>query len=323
MDVQLAQIATRQDGLISTSDLRARSFSARARAKLVSSGWLVLIAPNVYAVAGAPDTHRRRLRAGLLSLGEHSWVSYEASAALHRLDRSRTDAVEFTVPRAQRRHSRQFRVHTTQWMPPIDRVEIDGLRATSAARTIIDLAHARAHPARVEAAIDSAIRLGLSAPHALARRLETLRGSGRWGCRLIDRLLEDSGGHSPLERRFLELIRTAGLPRPKTQAVFKKGNRHIARVDFFFEAAKVVIEVTGRLGHVSDAERMRDAQRRNELQDLGLTVYEYTSTEVFDHPGIVADSVRERLAASCPHPPSDPPSSPLPDPPPSPPTRLW
>lgn len=297
MDQELARIAEIQDGVISSAELAARGLTRRGQARLFETGWLTTVAPHVHAVAGAPDTHRRRLRTGLLSLGAHSWVSYEAACALHGLDRSRPSAVEFTVMRSERRTPRAFTVHTTKWMPAIDQVTVAGFRTTSATRTILDLAHARVFRDRLEATIDSAVRLGLSAPHALALRLETLRGSGRWGCRLIDELIVDSGGHSPLERRFLELIRGAGLPRPTTQAVQRKAGRHVARVDFLFEDLGVVVEVTGRLGHVSDAERARDAQRRNELQDLGLAVYEYTSTDVFANPAKVVHTMRQRLAA--------------------------
>ncbi len=74
--------------------------------------------------------------------------------------------------------------------------------------------------------------------------------------------------------------------------------RHIARVDFLFEAQRLVVEVTGRLGHVSDAERAHDAQRRNELQDLGFTVIEYTSTQVWQETESVRSDLRRRLSTA-------------------------
>lgn len=161
-------------------------------------------------------------------------------------------------------------VHTATVVGHADLVTVSALRCTSATRTIIDLAHAGTPPARLEAAIDSAIRLGLSSPVVIERRLDELRGPGRWGARHLDRLLVDIGGESLLERRFLQLVREAGLPRPSTQVVQRHDGRHVARVDFLFEAAGVVVEVTGRLGHSSPADRDRDAQRRNELLDLGV-----------------------------------------------------
>ena len=166
----------------------------------------------------------------------------------------------------------------------------------SATRTVLDLALSRAPRRRVEAAFDSAVRLGLSHPQVLATRLATLRGQGRWGVHLIEQILPDSGGHSPLERSFLRIVREAELPRPITQAIHRDADRrHVARVDFLFADHHLVVEVTGRLGHVSDAERSRDAQRRNELQDLGFIVIEYTSTQVWQHAEFVRSDIRRRL----------------------------
>ncbi len=295
MHQQVVELAARQEGLVSAEQIAAQSLTPWQQRRLVSSGWLRRVAPRVYAINGVPETHRYRLRLGLLSLGERSWVSYEAAAALHGLDRSIPQAVEFTVPRSKRNIELPFDVHTTDMLKPIDFVTVDGFRAMSATRTIIDLAHARAHIRRVEAAIDSAVRLGLSSPEVIAHRLETLRGSGRWGCRLVDELIVDAGGHTMLERRFLQLVRQAGLPRPRTQVIHRKNGRHIARVDFLFDEAGVVVEVSGRLGHSTPAERARDAQRRNELQDIGRRVYEYTWEDVTQRPGFVRRTLIQRL----------------------------
>ncbi len=293
----IADLAAEQDGVVAVSDLVQHELTRDQIRHRVDAGWLTKVAPRVFRVAGAPDTHRQRLRIGLLCLGPNSWVSYEAAAALHGLDRSDPDAVEFTIRRTSTTPRPDFTVHTTSRFGPTDPMTVAGFRTMSATRTVIDLAHSRATRWRVEAAMDSAVRLGLSHPLAIADRLRTLRGSGRWGCRLVDRLLPDSGGHSPIERIFLDIVRSAALPRPATQVVHRDGSgRHVARVDFYFEDRGLVVEVTGRLGHVSDAERARDAQRRNELQDLGLTVIEYTSTQLCEHRGWVRNDIRRRLA---------------------------
>ena len=193
-----------------------------------------------------------------------------------------------------------FTVHTTKRLDPIDHVVVDGFRVMSATRTVFDLALARAHPHRIEAAIDSAVRLQLSSPEVLARRLASLRGSGRWGCRLVEQLITDSGGHTHLERRFLELVREAGLPTPRKQVVFRSGGEHIARVDFYFEEFQIVVEVSGQKGHASPAERARDAQRRNELQDLGVRVFEYTFDDVTKRSDMVRRTLLARLSAPDP-----------------------
>lgn len=247
-------------------------------------------------VAGSADTWYRRLQVGLLALGDDAWVSHEAAAALHGLDRSPPDALEFTVPRSRRRRSpRGATVHTTTQIGPVDVLTIAGFRCASATRTVLDLAAASAKPDRLAAAIDSAMRLHLSAPLVLVERLTDLRGGGRHGVRLLDQLLLDSGGESMLERRFLTLVRRASLPRPQTQRRIHGDGRHVARVDFLYPDRRMVIEVTGRLGHSNPADRTRDAQRRNELQDLGYAVYEYTWGDITRRPTYVTDTLRERL----------------------------
>ena len=295
MEPPFAALAAAQFGLVSRSQLEALNVSRSMLRTFLQRGTLAAEAPRVYAIVGSPCSWHRSLMAGLLCLGGESWVSHEAAAALHGFDRALKEPVEFTVMRRRRGSEVPFAVHTTTCLPPIDQVKVAGFPSTSATRTIIDLARARIPTVRLEAAIDSAVRTGASAPIVLASRLGDLRGPGRWGSLRLDALLIDSGGHTILERRFLQLMREAGLPRPSTQVVHRRDGRTFARVDFVFEEQSVVVEVSGRKGHASDAERAKDAQRRNELQDVGRRVYEYTYQEVINEPGYVVRTMRERL----------------------------
>jgi hypothetical protein len=120
-----------------------------------------------------------------------------------------------------------------------------------------------ASPERLGAALDSSLRLHLSAPLVLIERLSGLRGPGRHGVRLLDQLLLDSGGESVLERRFLALLRKAGLPRPATQQRVRGDAHHVARVDFLYAELATVVEVSGRLGHCNPLNRGRDPSRMN------------------------------------------------------------
>jgi hypothetical protein len=298
MDPSIARLAGQQFGVVSLAQLADMGISRAALRTHRRHGWLVGVAPRVLAVAGGAARWERDLMTGLLCLGDESWVSHEAASRLHGLDRSIEGAVEFTVLRQRRGVEVPLRIHTTTTLPEIDRVQIGALRAISATRTIIDLARARVTRHRLEAAIDSAVRTGASSPLVLDQRLQALRSSGQWGVRLLERVLVDSGGHSMLERRFLELTREAGLPRPTPQVIFRNDGRAFARVDFLFAPFTVVVEVSGRKGHSSPAERARDAQRRNELQDAGQQVYEYTWEDVAERPSQVAGTLTARLHAA-------------------------
>ena len=101
-----------------------------------------------------------------------------------------------------------------------------------------------------------------------------------------------------LERRFLELTRRAGLPSPEHAGRPPPRRPHVPRVDFEFEPYGIVVEVSGRLGHSTPTERARDAQRRNELQDVGRQVFEYTWEDVTRRPAFVERSLAIRLHAA-------------------------
>ena len=291
-------VLTEQRGLISQAQLRERGISRHVVERWVAQRRLERCAPRVWRLAGAPITWEQHLMKGLLSLGPDAAISHRAAARLHRLDRATAEVVEFLVPRGQRHGRIEETVRSSKLIRPWDVIVMRGLRVTSATRTILDLANIGQHPELVMAAIDSAIRMQLSSPEVIRNRLFDIRRRGRAGVRLVDSLLEDSGGHTMLERAFLRAMREAGLPRPETQVVFSDGDRTLARVDFLYRPWRIVVEVSGQLGHTTPAERARDAQRRNELQDLGLTVYEFTWEQVTRRTGWVQREMHARLTSA-------------------------
>jgi very-short-patch-repair endonuclease len=298
----VADRAADQHGVIGATDLGELGLPPGAARNWVRSGRLEPVGRRVWRLAGTPRTWEQRLRTGLLQLGPAALVSHEAAACLHGFERTPAGPVEFLVPVEQRNRRAVGTVHSSDRIEGIDRVRVRGWPATSATRTVLDLAMLRPGIRRLEAAIESAVRSRASSPIVLQRRLDGLRGPGRWGCRDVEALLVDAGGESVLERRFLSLVRRAGLPRPTTQLRIAHRGRTVGRVDFVWEALRVVVEVSGSLGHATPSERTKDAQRRNELQDLGWTVFEYTWSDVTRRPAFVADSLRRRLRAAGWHP---------------------
>lgn len=292
---RLTGVTDHQAGAISATQLASLDVTPEQARALCRRGVLVRAAAHVFVLAGAPPTPERGLHVGRLCLGPDAVVSHWAAARLHGFDGAPADAVAFTVLRGGRGRVVDFELHTTARWGQNDRVRVAGFLCTSATRTILDLAHIGVSRTRLQEAMDSAVRSGASSPSVLAARLATLRGPGRRGVRAVTSLLPDTGGHSWLERRFLALVRAARLPRPAMQVIHRRDGRTVARVDFLWEEAGVVVEVSGRRGHASDAERAKDAQRRNELQDLGRVVYEFTRADVVDRAPYVIATVRAGL----------------------------
>ena len=99
---------------------------------------------------------------------------------------------------------------------------------------------------------------------------------------LIDALV-DTGGESSLERRFLALIRTAGLPRPQLRRVYRSGTRTLARVDAEFPG-DLIIELAGHGTHATRLQRQHDAQRHTELTLRNKQVITFTYDDVYGRP---------------------------------------
>jgi very-short-patch-repair endonuclease len=134
-------------------------------------------------------------------------------------------------------------------------------------------------------------------PVYLAKRLRALRGSGRAGVLLVDSVLVDSGGSNALERRMLTMIREAGLPKPTCQVIHRRDGKTVARVDFQFPGTNIVVEVDGQVAHATPRQRQHDAQRRRELDDLGMRVLTFVHEDVFEHPAqVIHDLTRAFLS---------------------------
>jgi hypothetical protein len=295
----LAATAARQFGVFSQGQAVAAGLDRFALARRRANGTIERIGAASYRFTGQPATWRQSLMAGVLDLGSRAVVSGRAAAALHGFDGYGEGPLEFLVPRDDRERRTVGLVRSTLTLPPIDRCIVDRcLPATSPARTIIDLA-AHLRDVDLKRAVDSAIRDGGTSQLFLRRRLTDLRGPGRHGVRLLDEVLEDAGGHSFLERRFLALVRRAGLPRPATQVVFRRDGRRLARVDFAWEPARLIVEVNGHRIHSTREHLQRDEQRRTELTLVGYRVVVFTYDDVIDRPQWVVDRVRELLASAA------------------------
>jgi very-short-patch-repair endonuclease len=227
-------------------------------------------------------------------LGARAALYAGTSLAWWGVDVPEPSVAEFLVPRGRRRLDNDLVVHTTERWERRDLLRHDGVQLTSATRAIIDLASTGVTAKVLETAIDSAVRLRRTSYVTLARRIGELAGPGRHGVTLLRALMLDSGGESFLERRFLRLLRTHALPRPQCQMIHEEDGR-VKRVDFEFPGTRVVVEVSGRLGHVTDRERQKDARRRNALQQAGLLVLEFTTADVLDDAPYVATTLRRAL----------------------------
>lgn len=271
----------------------ALAAAAADRHDWLTRGWIIRLGTHTFQFAGSPRTWQMTLAAALGDAGGGAAVSGRSAAALHRLDGFGQGPIEIWVPRSNRN-----RLHATVMRSsarPLlrsDVATVDGIRWVSAERLILDSLQFRFTQDEIHNAIDSAIRMRLVSEKRLGRRIIADLPHNAWHRRRLIDALVDAGGESALERRFLAMVRTAGLPRPELQRVYKSGTRTIARVDAQF-ANGLVIELAGHGTHATRLQRQRDAQRHTELTLRRRRVITFTYDDVYGRPGWMVTILRD------------------------------
>jgi len=291
----IAELASQQQSVVSGPQLTRARVSPSLRAKWVSAGWLEPVGHRSYAMAGSIPSWRRDLSAALLDLHGIGVVAGRSAARLMGLDGFDGDQLELLVPRQYKNRPTSGDPRSTITpIPNTDLQRIDGFRTWRAERLIVDAPLFGFSRLETENAIDSALRLRLVSEQRLRARVLAQHSPAINGSRTLLDALFDTGGESQLERRFLGLCRTAGLPRPSLQVTYRTGGRTIARVDAEFPGG-LVVEVMGHATHSSRSQLQRDAQRTTELTLRGKRVLSFTFNDIRDRPEWVVSMLRAAL----------------------------
>ena len=280
----LAAQAASHHGVFTVDDARRLGVSDQLREDWLERGWIERLGNRTFQYAGTPHTWLTTLAAAVGDLGSNGLAAGRSSAALQHLDGFAPGPVELWVPRWMRNRG-GFGVVRSSTRPLIagDVVSVDGIKCVSAERLILDSTMYRFTPTEIHNAIDSAVRMRLVSERRLRRRIiDDLPINAPNRQRLI-RALIDTGGESSLERRFLAIVRRAGLARPKLQRVYRSGTRTLARVDAEFGDG-LVVELAGHGTHATRQQRQRDAQRHTELTLRGKRVLTFTYDDVYGRP---------------------------------------
>jgi len=236
--------------------------------------------------------------AAVLSCGPEALLGYRSAAALWGLADRAPATIEIVVPSYVNRRQPGIRVHRRAQLRPEDRDLRNLIPVTSPVATLIDCA-SQVGSRSIEAAVSAADRLRLIDPEAL--RVEIDLTPARPGLRALRDLLDRhtfTRTDSPLERRFLRLIRSAGLPAPRTQA-------HVNgyRVDFYWPELGLVVETDGLHYHRTPAQQARDLQREQTHTVAGLIPLRFSAAQVRDEPSHVLTTLKrvvERLESGDP-----------------------
>jgi very-short-patch-repair endonuclease len=195
--------------------------------------------------------------AAVLACGPDAVLSHRSAAALHDLRPIPGGKIDVT---ARTGHIHQgVRCHTARALTAQDHTTVDGIPVTSIERTVLDLAALYSHQ-RLRTTLEAAQRRDLLD----SRRVDALlaRNRGHHGAVRLKRAVSELHGEAPwtqsdLERAFLELVREAGLPEPRTN-VLVDGEL----VDVYWPAHNLVVELDS-YGYHRDRRSFEDDRRKD------------------------------------------------------------
>lgn len=259
----------------------------------------------MYRLAGVPPTDLGRAMAAVLAAGDGAVASHRTAALLLGMQRlPAPDAVEVCREDTTPRSLRDVVVHRTRELPACDRTTIDGVPATTGARTLIDLAGAVERHDRM-AAVDAAICGRFTSRSWLCGRATALAVGRPAASHVVSLTAPGAEGvfRSWLERRGAWVFNIGGLPQPLWNYKLYDEDGLIGLVDAWFAAQRQPVELEGLRFHTSPRARRRDAERFNRfsLADMRPPL-RYTWEDIVRRPEYVVRQLHRALGL----PPPDP-----------------
>jgi very-short-patch-repair endonuclease len=292
-DRTVGEIADGQHGVVSRAQLLDAGIGDDSIDRSVSADRLRVVFRGVYAVGHSALTREAWWKAALLACGKPAVLSHHSAAQLWRMQRGDPFPISVIVrTRSGRRHgrinSRRMRLQPGEWM------RFDGLRVTTPARTIIDLA-GELGPRQLRRLVEQAQDLRRF-DAAEIRQVLTLHPRRPGGRALLDliRLMEPDadGARSHLERLFVPLARRAGLQKPEVNVEIEGRRR-----DFVWRDSRLVVEVDGYAYHSSRRAMRRDRERDRRLTIAGWRPARFTFEEVALEPTATAQELSSLATA--------------------------
>lgn len=294
---RIAAIAALQRGRVARRQLLAAGIGEAAVGRMLSRRWLHPEHAGVYTVVRGAAVQFARETAALLACGDRAILSHTSAATVWQILERIDGPVEVTVVGCNSGRRRpEIKVHHSKDLVASDVRIHEGLPLTSPARTLLDLA-ACLDRRSLERALDEALVV-----RRLVSRSQMLdvleRANGHAGASLLRGMVTRRGHssitHSEAERKCLELIRRAGLPKPRTQVRLAGYT-----VDLFWPDHGVAFEIDGFSFHMSRRAFDRDRRKDIALKAVGVDPNRLSRDQVVHEPYLTVAAIASALARAA------------------------
>jgi very-short-patch-repair endonuclease len=286
IDESIDRLAARQRGYVTRGQLLDAGLGREAIKYRLTNGRLIPIHTGVYAVGHAPLAGVDRAYAALLACGPGALLSHSTAACVWGLDHRWPTPFEVIVENARRRPG--IKIHRAT----ITRKDVrrhHGIRVTSPARTVLDIAPRLTDNALARAVNDLRLERFLRIPDLAEVTARLPRHPG--ACRVRAFTDNPTGPtRSEFEDAFAAFTDAHGLPRPEF-------NTRVAgyEVDALFTAQKVIVELDGWGYHRSKEAFERDRERDATTLVVGYRTIRITWERMTNRPHREAERLRRIL----------------------------
>ena len=280
-----AGIASAQHGRVARRQLLAAGIDGKRVERWLADGRLRRMHQGVYAVGHAAPSMYADYAAAVLACGAGAGLSHHPAASMLALLRTAgaPPPPEVTVPTTAGRARPGIVVHRVAALDPLDVIEVEGIRVTSAPRTLLDLAP-RLSPALLARACHEAWVKHRTTPRDVDVCIA--RNPRKPGAAKLRRALGGDVTLSELEDGFPKLLRAHRLPLPRTN-VDRRGDK----VDCHWPQHDLTVELLSYRFHASRRAFEQDVARRRRSNHVA-----YTYGDVFERGDATIADLRERLA---------------------------
>jgi very-short-patch-repair endonuclease len=297
---RLGEIAARQEGIVTTQQLRAAGLSDEMISRWVRDGRLHPVFRTVYLLGHPSLGPRARMRAAALAC-PGAVISHRSAAALLGI-REVAPAVVDLIPVEQRgRQIDGIKAHRVPFPGPSEVRRAYGIPCTTVARTVVDLAGTNGIEKLREAVEMAATRkaLDIAAIDAILANGPKRRGApclrsviDEW--RPVAETAKFATVRSLFEAKLLPLIAAAGLPMPRINAPVRTAER-VLEVDLLWPEQRFVVEADSRRHHAIEVAFERDHKRNRELLAAGYRLLRVSWREAENEPAAVFAVIRSEL----------------------------
>ena len=304
VDAQVEVIAALHAGAFSTEHVRSVGGDRKLAKRRVDAGRWLRRPGGTFVLAGVPETLDQRRHLALLGAGGGARLTHESAGELHGLDGVPRGLIVVSVPHSKRLILPSVVVHRIDDYEPDDHATIGGFPATTAARTLLDLA-AVVSPLRHRRATEHAITERLTTFAELGDVLARTRRQGKTGVGRLMTTLDELSGRAPaaseLERQLERVAAMAGVRGVRQFPLPWDAEPMVGLVDLAVPESRLLLEADGRRWHARLEAMERDRRRDRLALRAGWETIRFMYRDLVHDPRGAAEDIRvihrRRLAA--------------------------